>query len=64
LSQLWSLEGHCFRECPRLVVALDAESKRLRAEAPKSGRFIPDLVRIENFSAADRDYFNRQGNAK
>ena len=58
LSGIWSDIGDCLRDCPRLVLALDAESKRIKALAPKKP-FIPQIVNIENFAEGDREFLKR-----
>lgn len=55
LSQIWN-ETFCLRSCPRLVLALDAESKHIKALAPKEP-FIPKILDIENFPEGDREFF-------
>jgi hypothetical protein len=63
LGQIWSDVGDCRRDCPRLVLALDAESKRLKALAPKD-LFIPRIISIESFPEDDREFFKRFANGK
>lgn len=59
LEQLWSSETmDCVRECPRFVLALDAESKRIKAFVPK-GTFYPMVLDIENFSDRNREFLKR-----
>ena len=55
LSMVWHPEGHCLRACPRLVLALDAESKRIKRTAPKEP-FIPTIVDIDYLRRDDRDF--------
>ncbi len=50
LSGFWSNIGDCRRECPRLVLALDAESKRINATAPKKP-FFPAMPNFESAKA-------------
>lgn len=60
LSQIW-YPFDCLRECPRLVLALDAESKRMKSAAPAIWANTSH-VDIENFSEDDRRFvmrFNR-----
>jgi hypothetical protein len=46
----------CWRDCPRYVIALDAEAKRLRKIVPPNMAFaFPQ--ELENLSASDRAYF-------
>lgn len=55
----WSSEFYdCLRECPRFVLALDKESKRIKASAPK-GTFYPMVLNIENFSEGNREFLKR-----
>lgn len=60
LGGFWGESGDCLRECPRLVLALDAESKRIKAQAP-SEPFIPWVVDIETFSAGDKEFLRSFG---
>ena len=55
LDQIWSPFGDCLRECPRLVLGLDAESTRIKAMAPKDP-FIPRNVTVDNFFEDDRKF--------
>lgn len=56
LRDLWSSGGSdCLRECPRYVLVLDAESKRIKALAPK-GTFYPKVYDIEDLSEGDREF--------
>ena len=63
LGGIWSDIGDCLRECPRFVLALDAESKRIKALAPKEP-FIPKILDIENFSEGDQEFLRRFKNEK
>lgn len=63
LSMIWSDIGDCLRDCPRLVVALDAESKRIQATAPRE-KFIPSIVNIDNFQESDRHFLMKFKNGK
>lgn len=59
LSGYWSSEtADCLRECPRFVLALDAENKRIKALKPKN-TFIPTIIDIENFSEGNREFLKR-----
>lgn len=56
IDSMWApVAGHCLRECPRLVLALDAEDKRIKALAPKTP-VIPTIVNIEHLRSSDRDF--------
>jgi hypothetical protein len=50
--------GHCLRTCPLLVLALDAEDKRIKAMAPKKP-VIPTIVNIDNLQQGDREFLRR-----
>jgi len=63
LDSIWSPFADCLRDCPRLVLALDAESKRIKTLAPKKP-FIPRYVNIENFNEDDREFLKRFKNDK
>lgn len=64
LRTYWSSEtADCVRECPHFVLALDAESKRIKASAPK-GTFYPMVLDIENFSEPDREFLRKFKNEK
>jgi hypothetical protein len=58
LGAIWSDLGDCRRDCPRLVLALDGESKRIKTLAPKDV-FIPRIVSIDSFPQDDREFFKR-----
>ncbi|MES2047556.1 MAG: hypothetical protein V4447_04085 [Pseudomonadota bacterium] len=58
LDSIWSPFGDCLRECPRLVLTLDKESKRIMILAPKEP-FIPQILNIDNFFEADRKFLMR-----
>lgn len=59
LRDNWSSETtDCVRECPRFVIALDKESKRIKASAPK-GTFYPRVLDIEYFSEGNREFLYR-----
>lgn len=60
LGGIWSDIGDCVRECPRFVLALDAESRRIKALAPKEP-FIPQIINLGNmpFSDGDREFLKR-----
>lgn len=58
LRVIWSQFGDCLRDCPRLVLALDAESKRLKIAAPKVWE-NSSHVEIERFSEDDRKFLMR-----
>lgn len=56
----WSSQGmDCLRECPRYVLALDAESKRLEALAPKGVYYVPGRMNPDSFSAENREFLMR-----
>ena len=55
LRTLWDPIGHCVRTCPRLVLALDAEDKRIKQVAPKKP-VIPTIVDIDNLREDDRAF--------
>jgi hypothetical protein len=64
LKGFWNSGGSdCLRECPRYVLALDAEDKRIKALKPKE-LYIPRIVGIENFEEADREFLMRYKNEK
>lgn len=59
IRMYWDSEFYdCLRECPRFVLALDKESKRIKASAPK-GTFYPMVLDIENFSDENREFLKR-----
>lgn len=64
VSYSWSSGGSdCVRECPRYVLALDAESKRIKAAAPKVWSTMSS-VDIENFYDGDRKFLKRFNDEK
>ena len=58
LDSIWSPFGDCLRDCPRLVLALDAESKRIKTVAPEVWANSPS-VDIENFNEDDQKFLKR-----
>jgi hypothetical protein len=59
LDYVWApIGGHCKRECPRFVVALIAESKRIRTNAPKD-RVPWFYVDISSFDEEDQAFFRQ-----
>jgi len=61
LDSIWSpIGGDCIRDCPHLVLALNAEGKRIKALAPKEP-FIPTIVNLESlpFRDGDREFLKR-----
>ncbi len=59
LSGVWNIEfsNDCVRACPRMVLALDAENKRIKAIAPK----VPNIINLNSypFSDSDREFLKR-----
>jgi hypothetical protein len=59
LDSIWAVgTGHCLQTCPRLVIALDAESRRLKAIAPKNA-FVSTIVNIDDLASEDREFLRR-----
>jgi hypothetical protein len=55
LNSIWDPLSRSIRSCPLMVLALDAETKRIKQTAP-NGSSIPFGVFIENFDDADRAF--------
>ena len=59
LGALWTSETtDCVRECPKFILALDAENKRIKGLAPKN-LFIPTIMNIDRLSEGNREFLKR-----
>jgi hypothetical protein len=58
ISSSWYFGFDCLRDCPRMVLALEAEGKRVERLAPKD-RIEWSGISVENFAEEDRAFFKR-----
>lgn len=61
LSNTWQMGSSCLRDCPRLVIALEAENKRVNSLASRE-RIRWSDINTESFSEGDRAFFKRYKN--